>query len=177
MENIYYGGLFKEIGIIQKIKYAKKDAVYFDYDIGKSSIRNLFIFTSQFEFNKLILNVSSNLSKIDIIDLSVEFSKLGSNVNNLIITSNNDLITMVMRKYIVKRNKDIKYAFNVIDNLDNDSYLICESIKPFKASNQKRIILDDRKYGNEGILYNRFNIVNEDVSIIKKNSFIKTKSL
>jgi len=180
MEVIYYGGLFKQLGIFKNLILSKKNIIYFDYDISKSSMKNLFMFTAKTNPEKLVVNLTPTISKFDILDLSLELSDLEKNVGNLIITSPNDLFTFVMRKYImIRNNKEIKFAFNCVDNVDKDSYFVCSSVQPLlsNSNNVKKVILDDRNYGNEGFLYNRLNIKHDDVSIITSKHFVKTKSM
>lgn len=180
MEVIYYGGLFKQLGIFKNLILSKKNIIYFDYDISKSSMKNLFMFTAKTNPEKLVVNLTPTISKFDILDLSLELSDLEKNVGSLIITSPNDLFTFVMRKYImIRNNKEIKFAFNCVDNVDKDSYFVCSSVQPLlsNSNNVKKVILDDRNYGNEGFLYNRLNIKHDDVSIITSKHFVKTKSM
>lgn len=180
MEVIYYGGLFKQLGIFKNLILSKKNIIYFDYDISKSSMKNLFMFTAKTNPEKLVVNLTPTISKFDILDLSLELSDIEKNVGSLIITSPNDLFTFVMRKYImIRNNKEIKFAFNCVDNVDKDSYFVCSSVQPLlsNSNNVKKVILDDRNYGNEGFLYNRLNIKHDDVSIITSKHFVKTKSM
>lgn len=78
---------------------------------------------------------------------------------------------------MIRNNKEIKFAFNCVDNVDKDSYFVCSSVQPLlsNSNNVKKVILDDRNYGNEGFLYNRLNIKHDDVSIITSKHFVKNK--
>lgn len=179
METIYYGGLLKKISLLKKFKLSRKEAIYFDYDISKCNISDLFDFTSKVNLKKLIINIKPTISRLDILELSRDFADLEKNVGSLIITSSNDLFTMVMRKYIVVRdNENVKYAFNCEFNVDSNSYFICSSARTFINENENitKIILDDREYNNKGIIYSESKINHEEVNILSKH-LIKTKSL
>lgn len=76
MEVIYYGGLFKQLGIFKNLILSKKNIIYFDYDISKSSMKNLFMFTAKTNPEKLVVNLTPTISKFDILDLSLELSDL-----------------------------------------------------------------------------------------------------
>lgn len=178
MKIIWYGGLLKDIGVIKSYLLSRHTFLYFDYDHNRKNLGQLVTFASLTDVQKIMINIMPTVAQKDLKSLSNQLGIVSRQIDYLIVTSSNDLLTLLLRKYAVASGDNkIQYAFNIADNVDDNSYFVCDSGNPFlsTAENIKKVILDDRSNGNNGIIYKRQSFNHEDANLLTQNIYKKTK--
>ncbi|MEG0826615.1 MAG: hypothetical protein RR404_04015 [Bacilli bacterium] len=161
MQLILYGGLYNNLSnwkIMRLIRNKKYDIIYFDFD-DKKPCQLDFSYLPELlkdEPNNisLMINVLVTFNKDSYMQISKDLGQISLHVDDLFVTSPNDLFTCVLKKYL--RYYIISYAYHNKDNVDDSSYLLCESNTATNYFNDiKHLILDDRESKNNGIFYTR----------------------
>lgn len=174
MKLIFYGGL--NLTKFTKYVLKNKNNIFINFDINKNNFNDISNFLINCHFETIIVNFNASFNKNDIDDLVIVAKDLCLYVENLIVTSSNELFIHVLKKYISKHGdvNNIYYAYNDLQSVSENDYLICNSNYPILGDKKgiKKIIIDDRKNGNKGYLFNKFSCL-EEPYLITSIPFIK----